>query len=241
MKLESKVLFVTCLDQHLDDFMRAVEHANVEVEDVVASPLAASVVTLTKPQRTAGCILANIGGETVSIAVFENDQLISLHVFPLGGTDITNDIALGLKIPLDEAEDIKTQKNERKEYPQKKLDDIIEARLGDIFDLIEAHLKKLGRNELLPAGIVLTGGGAELRALEDLARVALKLPARVIVPQTFSDKNGDIALDTSWSVAYGLCILGFDASYSSDLFQINHMRIKSHARRLSGWFKQFLP
>lgn len=240
MKLEAKVLFITCLDQHLDDFISAVESAGIEVEDIVASPLAASLVSLTKPQRTAGCILANIGAETVSIAIFENDQLISLEVFSIGSTDITNDIALGLKIPLEEAEGIKTKNIEGKEYPQKKLDDIVEARLGDIFDLIEAHLKKLGRNELLPAGIIITGGGAGLATIEDIARASLRLPARVVVPHTFSDEDGS-PLDTAWSVAYGLCILGFDNSYSSDLFQLNKIRVRSHIRGLAGWFRQFLP
>ena len=103
MKLEVKTLFVTCLDQHLDDFITVVEAAGIDVEDVVASPLAASIVTLSKPQRTAGCVLANIGAETVSTAVFEDDTLVSLHVFPIGSTDITNDIALRLKISIEKS------------------------------------------------------------------------------------------------------------------------------------------
>jgi cell division protein FtsA len=240
MKLEAHVLFVTCLDQHLDDLVQAVEHSGTEVEDVAASPLASSVVTLTRPQRTAGCVLANIGAETVSIAVFENDQLISLKVLPFGSTDITKDIALGLQVPLDDAENIKTRRINNKDYPQKKLGDIIEARLVDIFELIEAHLKKLGKSELLPAGIVLTGGGAGLATIEDLARASLKLSARVVVPHTLNNED-DTTLDTEWSVAYGLCILGFDKSYASDLAQNNHVRITPHLRNLKDWFKQFLP
>ncbi|MCH8930836.1 MAG: hypothetical protein IIA98_07975, partial [Proteobacteria bacterium] len=155
-------------------------------------------------------------------------------------TNITNDIALGLKISLEEAEDIKKgATNTISSYPQKKLDEIIEARLKDIFDLIETHLKKLGRNELLPAGIILTGGGLDIATIEDIARASLKLPARIVVPHAFS--HGNVKLDTAWSVAYGLCILGFDTSYTSDLIRINKSRIKGRVRNVLSWIQQFLP
>src|SRR5581483_3771638 len=95
-KLEVRTLFVTSLSHHLNDIISAVEKAGVEVEDVMAAPLAASLVTLSKTQKIAGCVLTNIGSETVSIVVFENDIPISLEVFPIGSNDITNDIALGL-------------------------------------------------------------------------------------------------------------------------------------------------
>jgi len=96
-KIEVETLFVTCLDQHLDNLISAVEQTGVAVEDVMASPLAGSLVTLTRAQKIAGCVLANIGAETVSVVVFENNIPISLKIFPIGSTDITNDIALGLK------------------------------------------------------------------------------------------------------------------------------------------------
>ncbi|MBI1999448.1 MAG: cell division protein FtsA [Parcubacteria group bacterium] len=241
MKLEVKTVFVTCLVQHLEDLIRAIEAVGIEVEDVVAAPLAASLVTLSKAQRTAGCVLANIGAETVSIAVFENDQLISLDVFPIGSTDITNDIALGFRIPLDEAEEMKKGgAPSSSATSQKKLDEIIEARLRDIFDLIEAHLKKLGKNELLPAGVILTGGGAGLPTIEDLAKASLRLPARVVVPRSFKDKE-ETPLETMWSVAYGLCLLGFDSAYRSDLFETQSVRVRGLVHAATGWIKQFFP
>ena len=238
--LEAKVLFIASLDQHLDSMVRAVEDAGIEVLDMVAAPFAASLVTLTKAQRTAGCVLANIGAETVSIVVFENDKPISLQIFPIGSTDITNDIALGLRISLEEAENIKKGVLTQKDVPQKKLDEIIEARLKDIFDLIEAHLKKINRNGLLPAGIILTGGGANLHVTEELAKASLKLPARVTIPHILENQKGT-TLDASWAVAYGLGILGFDDFYGSDLFQINRVRAKTHLDSAISWVKQFLP
>lgn len=249
-RLEVKMLFITSFNQHLDDLITAVEGAGVDVEDVVASPLAASLVTLSKAQRTAGCVLANIGAETVSIAVFEDEQIISLEVFPIGGTNITNDIALGLKIPLEEAEALKLGKTQTASvsFSQKQLDEIIEARLKDMFYLVQAHLKKLGRNELLPAGIVLTGGGLGISSIEDLARGALALPARIAVldnvvlpPNSDGRTYEHTSLPTSWSVAYGLCLLGNDGSYTSDFFEFNKVKIRKKLTGMLSWFKQFMP
>lgn len=205
IKLEIKVLFITCLLQHLEDLVTAVAEAGVEVLDVVPSSLAASAIALTERQKTAGCILVNIGAETVSVAVFENGRTISLHVFNIGSTDITNDIALGLRVPLDEAESIKTG-GPLYTHPKKKLDEIIEARLSDIFEYIENHLKKIKRNGLLPAGVILTGGGAQLAVIEELSKSLLKLPSRVgaLDSAVFAKQK---VRDPSWYVALGLCFI----------------------------------
>ncbi len=210
LKLEARCLIVTCLDQHLNDLIRAVEEAGVEVIDACAAPIAASFVALTKAQRMAGCVLANIGAETVSIVVYEDNLPISLEVFPIGSTNITNDIALGLKIPLEEAEIVKMGKGTH-QIPRKKLNDIVLARLEDMFSLVIAHLKKIGKHELLPAGIILTGGGSGIETIEDFARAAMKLPSKipsVALDFTEDPKSKKQIKDTSWFVAYGLAIWG---------------------------------
>jgi cell division protein FtsA len=217
LKLEAKCLIVTCLDQHLNDLIRAVEEAGVEIIDACASPIAASFVALTKAQRMAGCILANIGAETVSIVVYEDNIPISLEVFPVGSTDITNDIALGLKIPLEEAESIKLGRGGQ-QYPRRKLNDIMIARLQDMFSLVIAHLKKIGKHELLPAGIVLTGGGSGIETIEDFARAATKLPSKIpSINLDFASnpRSKKQIKDTSWFVAYGLAIWGVTNDRSS--------------------------
>lgn len=238
-KFEIKSLYITCLEQHLNDMIEAVEDAGISVQDVMASPIAASLVTLSKSQKIAGCVLVNIGGETVSIAVFENNIPVSLEVFPIGSTDITNDIALGLKVPLEEAEQIKIGAITGASYPRKKLEEIISARLSDIFELIEAHLKKIGRNGLLPAGIILTGGGSGLSGIEDMAKVSLRLPSRIgNIGLGIPDKNG--LKDSAWAVAYGLCILGMHAD--TDLPIDTSSRIFENSKKtMMAWLKQFLP
>jgi len=238
-KLEVRTLFITCLEHHLNDLIEAVEEAGVEVQDVTASPIAASLVTLTKQQKVAGCMLANIGAETVSIAVFENNIPISLEVLPIGSTDITNDIALGLKVPLEEAEQIKVGAITSATYPRKKLEEIIVARLSDIFELIEVHLKKINRNGLLPAGIVITGGGSGIGTIEDLARVALKLPSR-IASIHFKENSKEIK-DASSAVAYGLCILGLNADDAPGIKRPGVKIVGTISRKMSAWLRPFLP
>ena len=236
-KLEVRTLFIICLENHFNDLVETLGDVGVEVEDVIAAPVAASLVTLSKTQKIAGCVLANIGSETVSIAVFEDGVPISLEVFPLGGNDITNDIALGLKIPIEEAEDVKRGTIIGATYPRKKLEEIISARLSDIFDLIDAHLKKIGRNGLLPAGIVLTGGGSSIEMINDLAKTSLRLPSR-IANINLGDGNKNQIKDASWSVALGLCILGL----SEEDQGLSGIRIARKARKdIAGWLKQFLP
>ena len=235
-KLEVRTLFITCLEQHLNDLVHAVEEAGVDVIDYVAAPIAASLIALSKKQRVVGCVLVNIGAETVSLAVFDDDTPISLQVFPIGSTDITNDIALGLRIPLEEAERLKLG-SLSDNHSKKKLDEIIEARLSDIFDLVEAHLKKIGRNELLPAGVIITGGGAGIGTIEDLARAALKLPSKIAAPLLLTNQKGQVR-DSSWFVAYGLCVYGFmdrrpsrgGSSGSSPLWNT-----------VKGWLKELMP
>lgn len=210
LKLEATCLIVSSLEQHLNDLIRAVEEAGIDLIDACAAPIAASFVALTKTQKMAGCVLANIGAETVSIVVYEEGIPISLEVFPVGSTHLTNDIALGLKIPLEEAELVKLGKTAH-QFPKKRLNDIIYARLEDMFNLVIAHLKKIGKHELLPAGIILTGGGSRIGTIEDFARAATRLPAKVaqVNLELTSDSNLKNELKhTSWFVAYGLTIWG---------------------------------
>lgn len=236
-KLEVKMLFITCLEAHLNDLLEAVDRAGVEVIDVMASPIAASFVTLSKTQKIAGCVLANIGAETISIVIFENNIPISLEVFPIGSNDITNDIALGLKIPLEEAENIKVGGITSTTFSKKKLDEIISARLADMFELIENHLKKMGRNGLLPAGIFITGGGGGIGMIEEFAKGALKLPSRIASMTLGEEKSG--VKDSTWAVAYGLCMLGFSKEEKRNL-GIKHSMNKT-GEKIFNFFKQFLP
>jgi cell division protein FtsA len=246
-KLEVKVMFIVCTEHHFNDLVQAVEDLDINVTGYIASPLAGAVAVSTKTQRIAGCVVANIGSETVSVVAFENNLPISLEVFSIGGTDITNDIALGLRISLDEAEEVKIKQSDIENeinYSRRKLDEIIVARLSDIFDLIEAHLKKIGRSGLLPAGIILTGGTSGLSTIEELAKATLRLPTKIASMNFSADqiKNG-LVRDSSWLVAYGLCLIKSNRNgdypfIAENGVEINHGQLWD---KVSHFFKKFSP
>lgn len=244
-KLEVKALFITCIEHHLTDLITTIEEAGIEVVDVVASPVASSFVTLSKKQKKVGCLLADFGAETLSFVVFENNNLISLEVFPVGSNDITNDIALGLKVSLEDAENIKLGNDRKTAYSKKKLDEIVSTRLRDCFELIETHLKSIGRNALLPAGVILAGRGATLPSIKSVAEHFLKLPCQLAEVYFGSATDGKIR-DRSWAVACGLSIVGFNADDEQRSVGIRNGSLvaadgKRWGKIILHWISQFLP
>lgn len=233
-KFEVDSLFITTYEQHVNSLITTIEGLGIYVEDVIASPLAASFVMLSKAQKRAGCVLTNIGAETTSLVVFEDGTPISLKIFPIGSNDITNDIALGLRIPLEDAEKIKRGAMTSATFSKKRLDEIIQDRLRTIFTLIDSHLKKIKRDGLLPAGAILTGGGANVPGVVEVAKATLELPARTATLEI--GKNVKVK-DASFAVAYGLCMWG-----ASDTEETSTLGIVKHTKRnVLSWLSQFLP
>jgi cell division protein FtsA len=241
-KLSCKMSIITALEHHFEDLLSVVNEAGLDILDIVASPVATGLVALEQRQSVAGCALLDIGAETSSLAVYEDGVPISLCVFNLGASDITNDIALGFRIPLDQAEHIKIGKPEHTgTFSKSKIEDIIEARLGDIFELVEKHLCDIGRQGLLPAGIIMTGGGSALLHLEDFAKAALKLPAKVHRPEAMTYLRKKLP-DASWLVAYGLCAVA--SEQQNPLFRqerIMKNMLKVTKERIIAWLTELLP
>jgi cell division protein FtsA len=234
-KLEIKALFVTYSMQHQEDLIEVVARAGVETIAIIASPIAASQIALSDKQKIVGVALVDIGSQTTTLSVFENSMLVSIHSFSIGSEDITNDIALGFKIPLERAEALK-QGIVEEDFSKRKLDEVIEARLSDIFELIENHLKKIKRAELLPAGIVFVGGGANTPRLVELSKSIMKLPASLGPTELFGNAKTKLR-DSSWFTALGLVTSGRDnRGYSegslTNLFQDLKSTIKSSIKQL---------
>lgn len=236
-KLEVKAIFVTCSNQHFEDLLEVMAEAGIEAIDCIPSPIAGSHIALSKKQKIVGGALVNIGGETVSVAVFENDTLISLTSSSIGGSDVTNDIAIGLKTTLEEAENIKLGKEET-DFSKKKIDEIIDARLSDIFEFIENHLKKIKRNELLPAGVVFIGGGANISGIENLSKNFLKLPSKVGSTEIFGNLKTKLK-DPAWSVALGLLLSSKKSEVYGEGAFGNFLKDLKHALKTS--IKQLMP
>ena len=169
-------------------------------------PLAAARAVLTKRQKELGVALVDIGAGTTGIAVFEEGDILYSSVIPVGAGHITNDLAIGLKTTVDIAEKIKlkhvrahTSKASLSEkirveeldsddniIVRSELQNIAGARLDEIFHLVRMELRKVGKDVMLPAGVVLTGGGAKMQGIEELAKEALQMPVTVGKPEGFT-------------------------------------------------------
>lgn len=255
-KLEAETLFITILAQNIKNAIKALENTDIEVEEIVAGPIAASRVALGRREKEIGSMALDLGAFTTSMILFEEGLPYSLDVLPIGSQHITHDIAVGFKVDLDEAEKLKINygavgseaENFSKKpaknsvgvedfvyghYSRKKLSEIIEARLSDIFELVEKHLKKVERARLLPAGIFIVGGGANLPGIESFTKNALGLPVKIAEPENlvgFKDKIKNPA----WSVAMGAALMALEKEPSPSLF-------RSSGNPLFRWLRAFLP
>jgi cell division protein FtsA len=240
IKLEVKTLFVTCLKQNMDDLTTAFALAKIDVDELTASPIVTGNILLGNKQKIAGCIIMDIGAETVSTAVFENGLPISVAVFPIGSMDITKDIALGLRISLEEAESIKLGSVIGGDYSKKKVDEIVEARLSDIFELVGNQLKRIKRFELLPAGIIITGSGSYINNIAEIAKNQLKLPVKV-GPVDSSLNNKFKVRDNSWYTALGLALSQSEEFSNDQLTNTTGENINEVKSFFKSIFSQLLP
>lgn len=234
-KLEVKALFITYPKQYFATLQSALEKTNLDISDVIAGPIAESVCLLSKKQKMAGTAVINVGGDTTSLLVYENNLPLIVSVLPVGGNDITKDIALGLKISLEEAEDIKCG-NTTLMYSKRRVDEIIEARVEDICEKINKELDRIHRRELLPAGLLVLGDSALLPRIDYMMRYTVKLPVKIANNELLPISNGT-APDVSWARAYGLTFLAPEIKESVVLGAF----FKRITTTLKRFFVQFLP
>lgn len=204
-KLEVKTLFVTYPLQCMTVLKKTLEKAQVRVTDIVAGPVAESIPLLTKKQKVAGVALVNIGAAVTSLLVYENNVPLLVSTIPVGGDDITKDIALGLKITLEEAEEIKINSTTIP-HSKRRVEEIVEARLEDMCVKLNKELDRIHRRELLPAGIVVCGSSSLVPRLEYIFRAELKLPIKVATNELVRLTN-DTLRDSGWARCYGLTFL----------------------------------
>ena len=234
-KLETKTLFVTFPLQCMNVLKKTLQDAEIRVTDIVAGPIAESIPLLTKKQKVAGVALINIGQAVTSLLVYEKNTPLLISTIAVGGDDITKDIALGMKITLEEAEEMKCGRATHA-YSKRKVEEIIEARLEDLCLKITKELSRIQRSELLPAGIIVTGASSLVPRLEYVFRNELRLPIKVITNELVRITN-DTLRDGSWARSYGLTFL---APQDTEKDVIKDL-VTSIITRVKKIFSQFLP
>ena len=235
-RLEVNSLVIDAFSPHVKSLMRAVELAGGEVSGLVLSPLVASRSSLSNYQKNLGTVLVDVGFGTTGMCVYEENKLISVAKFPVGGASISNDIAIGLRIPVDAAENLKLhygyamskEVSAKETIDLKKffqdatgsasrrfVSEIIESRLAEILDFVNNELKVMGKQGHLPGGVVLVGGGSKVPGLTDLVRQELKLSSQI--GMTLCDEWGATAgnfakfiEDPEFVTVFGLVLWGVD-------------------------------
>ena len=255
-RMEVEAHIITGATTSIHNLVKCVQTTGIGVDAMVLEPLASGEAVLTDVEREMGVVLADIGGGTTDIAIFIEGSIWHTVVLPMGGEQITQDIAIGLRTPFTTAEEIKikygntSSKNVQIDEtldvtafgeggPQQVsrlfLTQIIEARVEEIFELIRQEIKRSGYDGLLPAGVVLCGGTADLAGIRDVAREQLNLPVRTGTPH---DIRGlvDVLDSPAYATSVGLLLWGL----RHDLPRANRDR-RNNGLKLPGWLRAFLP
>ncbi|MBI4121477.1 MAG: cell division protein FtsA [Candidatus Ryanbacteria bacterium] len=256
-KLEVEALFVGGFTPHIKNLLKACDIAGLDIENAFAAPYAASFHVLSRKQKEVGTLLLDIGAQTSALAVFEEGLLLSLEILPVGSNHITQDIAVGFQIDLASAERMKRNlgafmeqgkkeirlgdlpKNLENSFSPKKLRDIVRARLDDIFELVDKHLRRVNRNELLPGGVVLAGGGARLFDIQDAVREELHLPVEIAYGVSGLSGRKELIAGPEWMVAVGLARVA--AENAPQAGRMGEFFSSNFSRRVGKFLKTLVP
>jgi cell division protein FtsA len=257
VRLEVESHIITGSIPAIKDLDRSIHQAGIAIQGQVLVPLAAARAVLTKRQKELGVALVDIGGGTTGVAVYEEGDILYSSVIPVGAGHITNDLAIGLKTSIDTAEKIKLKyvrahtskanlaekirmeelESEDNVISRKELQNIAGARLDEIFQLVRAELRKVGKDVMLPGGVVLTGGGAKMPGIEELAKEALQLPAVVGKPEGFTGIVDRIS-DPAFAAPIGLMLENMSHSQEH---AAPGAGLGQTVDKIKGIFKNLLP
>ena len=229
-RLEVDAHVITGASPFIRNLKRAVEQAGVPMAHFVLGPLAAAKAVVNKKQMELGVVVIDVGGSTTGMSVFEDGYIYHSAVLPVGANHITSDIALGLRTSMDVAEAVKVHygvaspillgdkdgidlskfdRDEEQVVSRRYVAEIIEARLAELFLMVKAELRRVGRDGMLPAGAVLVGGGSKLQGIVESAKEHLGLPAQLGFPAEFKGMV-DKLNDPRYATAMGLMLWGMD-------------------------------
>jgi len=230
-RLEIDAHVVSVLTPHLLNLQKAAESAKVATNSIIVAGVAAAKAVLTEQQLENGVVLIDIGGATTNIAVYEEGDLQYVAVIPVGGINITNDLAIGLKTDPEIAEQLKLEhasalsrhdssgvslkyNGEIYTFETAEIDEIVEARLEELFELIDKELKRAGRSGRLPSGAVLTGGTAQLKGIAEYTKESLGLAARVGTASGYGGVADGID-KPQFATALGLMLIDAESSINT--------------------------
>lgn len=259
IRLEVEALVISGATAAIRNLTKCVYQAGLEIQGLVFSPIACAHRMISKKQKEIGSMLLDLGGGTTSLAVYEEGDILHAAVIPVGSSHITNDLAIGLRTSIEMAEKIKIKygsaipdkvreseiislsqfaQGENQRIERKYVSEIIQARLSEIFALINQELKKIGKEGMLPAGVILTGGGSKLEDLVEAAKEELRLPVAIGVRNIDMGGFVDKLADPVYAASVGLMLYALEESKGN----FSSFGLESGViGKAKNFFKQFLP
>jgi cell division protein FtsA len=257
MRLEVKVHIVTGAVSAAQNIMKCVRRCGLEVRDLMLQPLASADAVLLEDERDLGVCLVDIGGGTTDMAVFTDGAIKHTSVIPIAGDQITNDIAMALRTPTKDAEELKiahgvalrqlASSTEMIEVPgvgdrgprelsRQTLAEVIEPRVEELYSLIQRELRSSGLEELLSSGVVITGGSALMKGMVELGEEVFHMPVRVGMPN-YNGALAEVVRNPRYSTGMGLLMAGLDQVKRDRHARIQGAGFKEVFERMKSWFK----
>ncbi|NTV93813.1 MAG: cell division protein FtsA [Thiobacillus sp.] len=257
VRLEVKVHIVTGAVSAAQNIVKCVRRCGLEVKDLILQPLASSLAVLNEDEKDLGVALVDIGGGTTDLAVFTRGAIQHTAVLPIAGDQITNDIAMTLRTPTREAEDLKIQHGialrqladarEMIEVPgigergarmlsKQLLSEVIEPRVEELYSLVQAELRRSGFEEQISSGIVLTGGSSLMKGMVELAEEVFHVPVRVGVPEYVGGLSERVR-SPAYATGVGLLMAGLEKHELDEAAKIEAASFGQVMERMKSWFK----
>jgi len=257
VRLEAKVHLVTCAANAAQNIKKCIRRCGLDVDDLALEQLASSHAILTEDEKQLGVALIDIGGGTSDIAIFTEGAIRHTGVIPIAGDQVTNDIAMALRTPTPHAEDLKIKyacalaklarpeetvkvpsvgDREPRDMSRQLLAEVVEPRYDELFTLVQAELRRSGFEELLAAGIVLTGGTSKMEGVTELAEEIFHMPVRIGAPANVQGLS-DIVNNPIYSTGVGLLDFGISQQLKNKSRDNKNTREGGVFERLKGWFQ----
>jgi cell division protein FtsA len=257
VRLEAKVHLVTGAVGAAQNIIKCVRRCGLEVDDIILEQLASSYSVLTEDEKELGVCMVDIGGGTTDIAVFADGAIRHTAVIPIAGDQVTNDIAVALRTPTQYAEEIKikyacalrqlTNADETIEVPsvgdrparklsRQTLAEVVEPRYDELLSLVQAELRRSGFEEMIAAGIVLTGGSSKMEGVVDLAEEIFHMPVRLGMPQYVSGLS-DVVNNPIYATGVGLLLFGEQHRHTGPRYFSSEGGVKGVWDRMKNWFQ----
>ncbi len=258
IRLEVKVHIVTGSISAVQNIMKCVRRCGLEVGDVVLQPLASSMAVLSEDEKDLGVCLVDIGGGTTDIAVFNQGAIRHTAVIPIAGDQVTNDIAMALRTPTKDAEDIKCRygcalkgmadsremievlgvgERGTRQLSRQTLAEVIEPRVEELYLLVQKELRRSGFEELLSSGIVITGGSSSLLGMVELGEEIFHMPVRLGLP-LYRGSLAEVVRTPRFSTGVGLIIAGIEQNRHHQKARLQGNSFKLILERIGNWFQR---